>query len=210
MKLFKRILTCCILIITLIFINGCYFVFHGQFKATDKVNSGKDLNTYEIFSTYTMHTACWLFGWIVEPTTAKLAFCSQFHLNPEYSHQAVPTNEQIENIKQELTTGYLQNNIPIDTKRRLAFKSYTDKASILLNGAYIQLSDIFKEDDVYTDSYFYQRVWKYTIPVDYKPGIVTIANIQISETLFDYLETKGILKPFEYSIYHVDRLYKYK
>jgi hypothetical protein len=44
--------------------------------------------------------------------------------------------------------------------------------------------------------------------MDYKPGIVTIANIQISETLFDYLENKGILKPFDYVIYNVDRLYK--
>ena len=73
-----------------------------------------------------------------------------------------------------------------------------------------KLTNIMLENDVHTDSCFYQRVWKYTIPVNYKPGIVTIANIQISETLFDYLETKGILKPFEYSIYHVDRLYKYK
>ncbi len=208
MKTFKRLLICCILIITLIFINGCYFVFHGQFKATDKVNSGKDLNTYEIFSTYTMHTACWLFGWIVEPTTAKLAFCSQFHLNPEYSYQSVPTNERINQVKQAITNAYLHDSIPLNIKNKLTFESYNDKASILFNGSSIQLTDVMLENDVHTDSYFYQRVWKYTIPVNYKPGIVTIANIQISETLFDYLENKGILKPFEYSIFHVDRLYK--
>lgn len=208
MKKIKTIGLILLIVITLVFINGCYFVFHGQFKATEKVESGKDLNAYEIFSTYTMHSACWLFGWIIEPTTAKLAFCSQFHITPKDSHLSVPINEQIEKIKLELTTGYLENNIPLNTKRRLAFKSYTDKASILLNGAYIQLSSIFKEDIAYTDSYFYQRYWEYTIPVDYKPGIVTIANIQISETLFDYLENKGILKPFNYSASHVDRLYK--
>lgn len=204
-KVFGLIL---LIIITLVFINGCYFVFHGQFKATEKVESGKDLNAYEIFSTYTMHSACWLFGWVIEPTTAKLAFCSQFHITPERSHLSVPRNEQVEKIKQELTIGYLENNIPLNTKRRLAFKSYTDRASILLNGAYIQLSYIFKEDITDTDSYFYQRNWEYTIPVDYTPGIVTISKIKISETLFDYLENKGILKPFNYSAYHVDRLYK--
>ncbi len=208
MKKIKTIGLILLIVITLVFINGCYFVFHGQFKATEKVESGKDLNAYEIFSTYTMHSACWMFGWIIEPTTAKLAFCSQFHLNPGYSYQSVPTNEQVEKIKQELTIGYLENNIPLNTKRRLAFKSYTDRASILLNGAYIQLSYIFKEDITDTDSYFYQRSWEYTIPVDYTPGIVTISKIKISETLFDYLENKGILKPFNYSAYHVDRLYK--
>lgn len=209
MKKIKTIGLILLIVITLVFINGCYFVFHGQFKATDKVNSGKDLNTYEIFSTYTMHSACWLFGWIIEPTTAKLAFCSQFHLNPEYSYQSVPTNEQIEKIKLELTTGYLENNIPLNTKRKLAFKTYNDGASILFNGSYIQLEYIFHEQDRdVPDFYFYQRGWRYDVPMDYKPGIVTIANIKISETLFDYLENKGILKPFEYSIYHVDRLYK--
>ncbi len=208
MKKIKTIGLILLIVITLVFINGCYFVFHGQFKATEKVESGKDLNAYEIFSTYTMHSACWMFGWIIEPTTAKLAFCSQFHITPKYSHLSVPRNEQVEKIKQELTIGYLENNIPLNTKRRLAFKSYTDRASILLNGAYIQLSYIFKEDITDTDSYFYQRSWEYTIPVDYTPGIVTISKIKISETLFDYLENKGILKPFNYSAYHVDRLYK--
>ena len=87
-----------------------------------------------------MHTACWLFGWIIEPTTAKLAFCSQFHLNPEYSYQSVPTNDRINQVKQAITNAYLHDSIPLNIKNKLTFKSYNDKASILFNGSSIQLT----------------------------------------------------------------------
>ena len=93
------------IVVGIIFANGCYFVFKGQFKATEKVNAGKPLNTYEVFSTYTMHTACWMFGWVIEPTVAKLAFCSQFHIIPNTGHQIskhVPTNDKIEAIKAKM------------------------------------------------------------------------------------------------------------
>lgn len=71
MKLFKRILTCFILIITLIFINGGYFVFYGQHKAARKLANNCELNTYEIVSTYTMHLAICTVGWIYGPEATK-------------------------------------------------------------------------------------------------------------------------------------------
>lgn len=35
---------------------------------------------------------------------------------------------------------------------------------------------------------------------DYKPGIIKIANIPISETIFDYLENKGILAVYTWTV----------
>lgn len=36
----------------------------------------------------------------------------------------------------------------------------------------------------------------YEVPLDYKPGIIEINGIKISETVFDYLENKKILSVF--------------
>lgn len=178
-------------LVAILFINGCYFVFDGQFKATDKVNNGQDLSTYETFSAYTMHTACWMFGWVVEPTTAKLAFCSQFHIVPKRDYRlsdSMPTNDKIRKIKRQMTLG---------DRRRLAFKAYTDDASLLLNGSTLVYAEHNSEANRIT--------WRYEIPMDYKPGIVTIAGFKISETLFDYLERKHILQTFDYIIEEAER-----
>ena len=38
----------------------------------------------------------------------------------------------------------------------------------------------------------------YHISSDYKVGVVNIAGIKLSETVFDYLENKGILSKYTY------------
>ena len=81
----KKFLITISIIFCAVFANGCYFVFHGQWKATEKLNAGKKLNVYEIFSAYTMHTACWMFGWIISPEAAEQAFLMNFpHLRNGY------------------------------------------------------------------------------------------------------------------------------
>ena len=193
----KKFLITISIIFCAIFANGCYFVFQGQWKATEKLNAGKKLNVYEIFSAYTMHTACWMFGWVIEPTVAKLAFCSQFHITPEYKHQHVkyvPTNSKIESIKTKMCVG---------DSVYLTFTNYDTKAALLFNGStlvYTNYSE-FEPHDVNV------KHWEYLIPMDYKPGIVTISNIKISETLFDYLENKNILKPFDWVYYVIEPIY---
>ena len=195
MKYFKKI---CIVLAVMIFINGFYFVFNGQFKATEKINAGKELNIYEIVSTYTMHTACWMFGWTIEPTVAKLAFCSQFHIMPKYKHQHakyVPTNSKIDSIKTKMHVG---------DSVRLTFSNYNTKAALLFNGSTL----IYDNYSEHYPNEVNQKHWTYLIPMDYKPGIVTISNIKISETLFDYLENKGILKPFDWKYYVIEPVYE--
>ena len=41
----------------------------------------------------------------------------------------------------------------------------------------------------------------YEIPLDYKPGLISIHRITISETVFDYLENKGLLSVFTISVF---------
>ena len=186
------------IVVGIIFINGCYFVFEGQFKATEKVNAGKELNIYEVFSTYTIHTACWMFGWVIEPTVAKLAFCSQFHIIPNTGHQIskhVPTNDKIEAIKAKMQVG---------DKARLTFTNYNTRAAILFNGSTL-IYDAFHEFMPYE---YNRKHWTYLIPVDYKPGIVAIADIKISETLFDYLEQINVLNPFTWRYEVIEPIYK--
>lgn len=195
---FKKICIIFAVIIGMIFINACYFVFSGQFKATEKINSGKELNVYETFSAYTMHTGCWMFGWVIEPTVAKLAFCSQFNITPKYGHQIakhVPTNNDIETIK---------SNMHVGDSVRLAFSNYLTDAAILFNGSTLIYTNLVEYDDDEPNV----KHWLYRIPMDYKPGIITIANVKISETLFDYLENKNILHPFDWKYYVLETIYE--
>lgn len=78
MKIFKKICSILAIIIGIIFINGCYFVYKGQEKASLKLASNIELNVYEKLSTYSVHTACWMFGWIVSPESAEQAFLMNF------------------------------------------------------------------------------------------------------------------------------------
>ena len=38
-----------------------------------------------------------------------------------------------------------------------------------------------------------KKVFLYEVPLDYKPGMVNICGVKLSETVFDYLENKGLL-----------------
>lgn len=49
-------------------------MFKGQNTASSKLALNKELNMYEKLSTYSVHTACWMFGWIISPESAEQAF----------------------------------------------------------------------------------------------------------------------------------------
>ena len=175
--------------IILLAANQILYLAVIQFKCTDKINSGHDLNLYEKLSAYQTHTNFWLFGWVIEPNTAQLCFCKQFHIrNPFFSFDLPEDDAYLKSVKENYTK-------PV----RLAWKSYNSKASIYLNG-----STLYEETT--TDRSFgddnLEIEWKafwYSIPADYKPGIIKINGITISETVFDYLEKKGWLIVFTHT-----------
>ena len=173
----KKIIGLVILLTVGLIINQCYYFSNLQFKCADKINHNIKLNTYETLSAMQTHSMLWLIGWIVDPSTALVCFHKQFFIynpfiNPVISNENDPV---IKEAKHKL----LSNKTD---EIRLSWKDYSSRNSILLNGSTIQT---YKDE---TGDYFL-----YTIPSDYKPGIISICGITIVETVFDYLENNGLL-----------------
>lgn len=176
----KKIKWICALlfVILLLVCNQLYYLASLQFKCTDKINRGEDLNLYEIASALQTHTAFWLFGWIVSPPTAVSCFEKQLNMQRGLCYPEINDNELVIEAKKKLKTQK-------SGKIRLAWSKYTDATSIYLNGAYITY---YVDDGI--------PCYMYEVPLDYKPGIIEINGIKISETVFDYLENKKILSVF--------------
>ena len=52
-----------LVLVALVFANGCYYVFWGQEKSMEKIRKGGELNLYECCSVYTMHMASKTMMW---------------------------------------------------------------------------------------------------------------------------------------------------
>lgn len=74
----KKIILSILILIALVFVNGCYYVFNGQFKSMEKLEQGKGLNLYECCSIYSIHTAAWMTSWILCPEAADQCFLMAF------------------------------------------------------------------------------------------------------------------------------------
>lgn len=174
----KHLLTICLALLAVLFANGTYFVFFHQKKSWEKLQLNEELSSYEVFSAYTMHTACWLFGWMVEPSTAEICFCKQFHLPYPHIARFPKDDSHLRDLRVDLKPGQ---------SRYLAWKlekgKYISRASILLNGATVTCMSKDKDRTVY----------RYDNPVDYGKCYVTIAGVPFCEGLFDYLENVGVL-----------------
>lgn len=174
-------------VILLLLLNQVFYLTKVQFICDEKINSGKELNVYETFSALQTHSMFWILGWIVEPYTAHICFCKQFNIhNPFFEPPFPKEDDVIRNAKAKLTKDSCD-------KVRLTWNNYTNKTSILLNGSYMYL---FIDE---TGDYFL-----YEIPCDYKPGIINICGITLSETVFDYLENKKILSSL--TIYKFEKI----
>ena len=202
----KRFFLVIAIIVGVIFANGCYFVFFGQMDATRKVVEGKRLNVYETFSAYTMHTATWLFGWPFFPQTAKVTFNMQFHTQPS-SKRIVGEDP----FAQHPYISNLKKSIAVGQKRYLAFANYTNNTRQIMSGEFVSGINLNANDIRYTNDVetllnggYLERLsvntWRYYAVCNYAPGVVTIGPFRISETLFDYLERVGIIKPYVWEI----------
>ncbi len=182
----KKIVLGIILMLILFFGNILVYLAHTQFKCTDKIKNNQDLNIYEIFSALQCHACFWMFGWVVDPNTAQLCFLKQFYLNDNYKffNFDIPEDERLKKFKEEAK----RTGRPV----RMSWPKYTSRASILLNGSYV---DYLSDPDEYGNVL---HCYNYRVINDYKPGIINIHGITISETVFDYLENKGYLLVDEY------------
>lgn len=182
MKKIKYLTRCLIVIVSVLLCNQIYYLSKLQFVCRDKIDNGEDLNSYETLSALQTHTAFWMFGWVVSKPTAITCFEKQFHTRL-FIHPDFNDNELVKKAKSKIKKNKSK-------KIRLAWKSYKDPTSIYLNGAYISY---FVDDEV--------PYYRYDVPVDYKPGTISICGITLCETVFDYLENKGILEVYNKTEY---------
>ena len=180
----KKLLIIVILIISLLCVNQAAYLYKVQFVCTEKINKGEDLNMYEIFSALQTHTMFWMVGWVVEPTTAQICFCKQFHIDfPFFLTFPDVNNDSVVKKAKTKLIAIIEKDRDFTKRVKLAYPFYNSRASILLNGS---------EIEPYFGDYGFEG-FTYYIKGDYKPGIIKIAGVTISETVFDYLENKGIL-----------------
>ena len=172
----KKIIIGLLSVVVLLLVNQILYFAKVQYICDEKINSGKDLNLYETVSALQAHCALWMFGWIIEPNTARACFDKQFFIYDPVIVPSLPEDDEIITAaKQKLLKG-------IANEVRLTWKDYSSKCAIYLNGSTISIME-----NEGTKAFLYE------IPLDYKPGIVNIGGIDLSETVFDYLENKGLL-----------------
>ena len=78
MKKVKLILKILIITVVIVFVNGLYYIFAGQFKSMQKLSNGEELSFYECCSIYSVHTAAWLTSWVLSPEAADQCFLMAF------------------------------------------------------------------------------------------------------------------------------------
>ena len=172
MKKVKIIFKILIISILVIFLNGVYYVFFGQFKSVDKLKQGKELSLYEYCSIYIMHTAVWMIGWPVSPEAAYEAFLLHF------PHKDTVTR----NIDMYAANGY-------STKINAKGRDYSS-----LRGKKLRYALALNSPDTYfevTDNYS-----MCVVSVKYTDAVTQIGNIPMYTMLFRHLQDKGILHPY--------------
>ena len=181
MKLFKKICIIFAIIIGIVFINGYYFVFHGQHQAAEKLENNVPLNIYEVVSTYTMHSACWMFGWTISPNAAKVLFQYQFNMLPD----SISVNDY---FKSDPILNNIKQNIKEGQEIYISYPDYQYPNALLLNGATVKcISKNFVNGNTIH--------LEYHIPFNYAPCTIKIKGFVIHEKLFDYLEKINVLHP---------------
>ena len=193
MKTIKRILICCVIIFAIIFINGCYFVFYGQHKAANKLANNKDLNIYEVASTYTMHLAICTVGWIYGPEATKEYINMSFKKNRDKTIYV----ESDFFLTSPVVQKYAENIGP--EEKRIAFKddcyslfNPNHRVALAANPGYLS--------KIGSTLYFRVPV-HYPSCVNTKIYITKNKYILMNECLFNYLEKINVLHPHTI-IYH--------
>ena len=129
----KKIIIGLLSVVVLLLVNQILYFAKVQYICDEKINSGKDLNFYETVSALQAHCALWMFGWIIEPNTARACFDKQFFIYDPIIMPSLPKDDDvIRNAKRKL----LSNKA---SKVRLTWKSYTSPCSMYFNGSTISI-----------------------------------------------------------------------
>ena len=173
-KLKKKIIKCAIAVILLLCANLVYYVFAGQERSAEKLAQGKELSLYECVSIYQMHTAVWLFGWVIAPEAAMEARLMHVkHQKPVVVYSSFPS----------LAKPELWKNGVYD------YKDPQFKYAVALNGKDLSI----KKDETCTIC---------ELTVEYTDKVNRVGGIPLQTCLFRHLQDIRWL--FPYKIVYID------
>lgn len=199
MNTFKKVILAIVILFCIAFANGCYYLFHGQFKSAEKLKQGKELNLYECCSIYSMHTALWMFCWPCSIGAANEVFMMQFRKSRMDTVRH--TNKLI--LKNNLSPRVLSTmrSLSSGESKRLAWNgnvSYSllnseHKAAMTLNPCTISM-EIDKKTGEPTYFIRLDNSW----PVESETHIRVTKNFELvlNEGLFRYLQDRHIINNF--------------
>lgn len=197
-----------LIIVAIIFANGCYFVFWHQDKSMAKIQQGKELNFYECCSIYTMHMAVWMFGWPLAPEAAHE--CYKLHF-PQQDTVEFELSDAMYSPKISAACEFLSDK-PAGTSISVAWNGDKDyainspehRAAIALNPC--KITRVEDENSLFNTARLYHV--KLTSPMIYPEYSRTTFDFKhfkiiIHEGLFRYLQDKGWLSKYiaEYGFY---------
>lgn len=184
-KILVSILILFVSIFTIIFINGCYYVFWGQEKSAFKLAQGEELNLYECCSIYTMHMAVWMFGWPLSSEAASEAYYMHFKVDND--------------IRWSSNTDFLNSKVITSNS------NFKEKKPFKVSWP-IDLTQIPKDELKYALAYntintqvlftqYGNPILEYT--VEYQNVKYNFGCISIYTGLFKYLQEIGWLHPYK-------------
>ena len=187
-KMKRRILHVTLELVALLFVNGCYYVVHGQHVSADKLRRGEELNKYEVGSIYTMHLAICAVGWIYSPEATKEIIGMSFKKNRD----TIVKKEsafflKFPVIQEHYQSRYSRKRIAFDGNKSYSFLDNDHRLALAVNPGYL-----------WRDSEYVYLEAPVHYPVCYNThiGVTKKCHVTINECLFSYLEKKEILHPY--------------
>lgn len=185
----KKIIIIFIAVFSIVFINGCIYVFGIQDRTMEKIQQGADVSLYEKCSMYTMHMAVYMFGWPLSPEAASEIFRMSFPWNRD--KEVFRRNDY---FMDSPAVQKALKGLPEGQRKRIAFKAETayntacpdHRVALGVNPGYLYR----KDGKVYLESYAHYPHFSRT------PITIFGAKIYIHEGLFHYLEKIHWLHPY--------------
>ncbi len=173
---------------SVVFLNGCYYVFWGQKASAQKIREGKELTLYEIGSIYTMHMAICTVGWIYSPEATKEIIGMSFKKNrDEVIRKESDFFLKYPIIQDQYQSQYARRKIAFNGDKSYSLLDSDHRLALAVNPGYLWRD----KDYVYLEAPVH-----YPVCYNTHIGITKSFRITINECLFSYLEQKGILHPY--------------
>lgn len=192
----KKIVKSILAILAIVMVNGCYYVFSGQFRSVDKLRDGKDLSLYEKCSIYSMHLAICTVGWVFSPEATRSIVAMSFPCNRGKTiREETDFFLHFPAVEKTYRTQYSRKKIAFNGDISYSLFNPDHRLALAVNPGYLWRD----EENVYLESPIH-----YPVCYDTHIGLLPGVSITVNECLFSYLETKRWLHP--YTIVYYSRI----